>query len=351
MKYSYTHTLQKAYWLAIFCLLSHWSWAKQFASANEGVYRSSNKEVYAKQPASRALTEVLREMETEFSISFIYSPDLITGKTVSKQLQAKNLTKKLQEVLSQLGLSFKKLDKTHYVIIQKGNIALPESKVEKGALDALVIENQSASLNTKSVQWEINEQVVVGKVTTAEGEAIPGASVLLKGTTNGTATDANGNYKLSLPDGGGILVFSFIGFVSQEIALNNQTTINITLVSDVKALSEVVVVGYGTQQRKDLTGSISSVTAAQIEKVPVTTIDKALQGRSAGVQVTTDDGSPGASISVRIRGIGSIGDNSPLYVVDGYPISGGINTLNPNDIATIDVLKDASATAIYGSRA
>ncbi len=112
-----------------------------------------------------------------------------------------------------------------------------------------------------------------------------------------------------------------------------------------------MVVGYGTQKRKDLTGAVSSVTAAQIEKVPVTTLDQALQGRSAGVQVTNNDGAPGGGVQVQIRGIGSLGSNSPLYVVDGYPVSGGVNTLNPNDIASIDVLKDASATAIYGNRA
>src|SRR5206468_12724097 len=120
---------------------------------------------------------------------------------------------------------------------------------------------------------------------------------------------------------------------------------------DSRELNQVVVIGYGTQKRKDLTGSVSSIGEAQIKNVPVTTLDQAIQGRAAGVNVTNNDGAPGASVFVQIRGIGSLGSNAPLYVVDGYPITGGLNALNPNDIASIDILKDASATAIYGNRA
>ena len=137
----------------------------------------------------------------------------------------------------------------------------------------------------------------------------------------------------------------------QRIKVGNRHVIDVTLVPDNRQLSQVVVVGYGTQKRKDLTGSVSSIGAAQIEKVPVTTLDQAIQGRSAGVNVINNDGAPGGGVQIQIRGIGSLGNNDPLFVVDGYPIAGGLNTINPNDIASIDILKDASATAIYGNRA
>ncbi len=193
---------------------------------------------------------------------------------------------------------------------------------------------------------------ITGKVTENKGtSSIPGTNVTVKGTQTGTVTNPDGTYSVNVPGNTATLVFSSVGYVSQEIVVGNQSIINIDLAVDSKSLSEVVVVGYGTQQRKDITGAISSVTSAQIEKVPVATLDQALQGRSPGVQVTNNDGSPGGGVSVQIRGTGTFGNNSPLYVVDGYPISGGINTLNPNDIASMEILKDASATAIYGNRA
>src|SRR6185312_16325985 len=148
-------------------------------------------------------------------------------------------------------------------------------------------------------------------------------------------------------------VISYVGFVPKEIPVGNRSNFNIRLVAENQSIQQVVVIGYGTAKRKDLTGAISSVSADQIEKVPITTAEQALQGRAAGVQIVNNDASPGGNISVLIRGIGSLasGGNNPLYVVDGYPTTGGINNLNPNDVASIDVLKDASATAIYGIRA
>ena len=192
---------------------------------------------------------------------------------------------------------------------------------------------------------------ITGQVVSATGDALPGVTVLLKGTTRGTATDVDGTFSLDVPEQAGTLVFSFIGFTTEERDFTGPGAVNVTLSDDAEALEEVVVVGYGTQKREDVTGAISSVSAAQIEKTPVTTLDQALQGRSAGVQVTNNDASPGAGIQVQIRGVGGFGNNDPLYVVDGYPITGGINTINPSDIASMDILKDASATAIYGNRA
>lgn len=195
-------------------------------------------------------------------------------------------------------------------------------------------------------------RTVSGTVTAAdEGTAIPGANVIIKGTSRGTVTDVDGKFSITVSDNAETLVISSIGYASQEIVVGDRTNFSVNLAPDIQSLAEVVVIGYGTQERKDVSGAIASVTAAQIEKVPVSTLDQALQGRSPGVQVTNNDGSPGAGITVQIRGTGSFGDNTPLYVVDGYPISGSLNTLNPNDIASMEILKDASATAIYGSRA
>jgi TonB-dependent starch-binding outer membrane protein SusC len=193
---------------------------------------------------------------------------------------------------------------------------------------------------------------VSGNITDANGQPLEGASVKLKGRGSGTTTDSRGYFSLQVPEAGGVLVVSYVGYQVAELPVSRaSSSIKIALTQLDTKIDEVVVVGYGTQKRKDLTGSVSSIGPAQIENVPVTTLDQAIQGRAAGVNVTNNDGTPGASVFIQIRGIGSLGSNTPLYVVDGYPITGGLNALNANDIATIDILKDASATAIYGNRA
>lgn len=198
-----------------------------------------------------------------------------------------------------------------------------------------------------------SQKIISGKVTDADLKPLSGATVYVKGSKVATSAATDGSFTISLPATSKILVVSSVGFVAQEVTVGNSVTLSIVLQKEAANLNEVVVIGYGTQKRKDLTGAISSVSAATIEKVPVVSVDQALQGRAAGVQVTNNDGAPGGNISVLIRGVGSLasGGNNPLYVVDGYPLDGGINNINPSDIATIDVLKDASATAIYGIRA
>lgn len=191
-------------------------------------------------------------------------------------------------------------------------------------------------------------RTVTGTVR-SEGEALPGVSVTEKGTTNGTVTDSNGKFSLSVSSGA-TLVFSFVGMVPQEIAVGSQTNIDVDLVADISQLEEVVIIGYGTAKKSDLTGSVVSVGGDDLKKMPVATISETLTGRMAGVHVTSTEGSPDAEIRIRIRGGTSISqDNSPLYIVDGFPI-GSINDISPSDIESITVLKDASSTAIYGSR-
>ena len=196
------------------------------------------------------------------------------------------------------------------------------------------------------------ERTVSGRVLSAEDNSPqPGVSVAVKGTTRGATTDASGQYRIGIPAGKVTLVFSSVGFLGQEVEINNQTTVDIRLASDDKTLNEIVVVGYGTQKKSQTTGAISSVSSKEIAELPITNARQALQGRAAGVDVVQNSSKPGAGPVVRIRGRRSINaSNDPLYVVDGIPLAGGIDDINPYDIASMEVLKDASATAIYGSR-
>jgi TonB-linked SusC/RagA family outer membrane protein len=198
--------------------------------------------------------------------------------------------------------------------------------------------------------WAQDRQVTGRIVSDADGTPLPGVNVVVKGTTRGTTTNAEGRYNLSVPDGA-TLTISSIGYVAQDIQVGNQSTIDLKLVSNAADLSEIVVVGYGTQKKSQLTGAISSVGAKEIQELPITNARQALQGRAAGVDVVQNGSRPGAGVSVRIRARRSINaSNDPLYVVDGIPLAGGIDDINPNDIVGMEVLKDASATAIYGSR-
>jgi TonB-dependent starch-binding outer membrane protein SusC len=213
------------------------------------------------------------------------------------------------------------------------------------------------------------QNTVSGMVYDPAGIALPGVNVLIKGTNQGSTTDSNGKFTLSASSND-VLVISFIGYKTQEVKIANQTTISVTLLEDVSTLSELVVIGYGSIKRTDLTTSVSSINQEEINSLPVAGVDQAIQGRLAGVTVTNNGGQPGGGVSVRVRGITSVNGNEPLYVIDGVPIQNPVTTLdanflgggsgqtaqsvmaaiNPADIESIDVLKDASAQAIYGSR-
>ncbi len=201
------------------------------------------------------------------------------------------------------------------------------------------------------VQVFAQDRMVTGKVSSSDdASGIPGASVSVKGTSKGTTTDADGNYKISVSTSS-VLVFSSVGFNSQDVSVGNKTQINVSLSTDNKSLSEVVVVGYGTQKKSQMTGAISSVTSKQITEMPITNLGQAMQGRVAGVDVAQSGSKPGTVPKVLIRGRRSFNaGNDPLYVVDGIPLSGGYEDMNPNDVASMEILKDATATAIYGAR-
>jgi TonB-linked SusC/RagA family outer membrane protein len=196
------------------------------------------------------------------------------------------------------------------------------------------------------------DRQITGTVTATENkQPLPGATVAVKGTKIATTTDAQGKYRITVPSGATTLVFSSASHVTYEIPINGRSVIDADLIAEVKALDDVVVVGYSTVKRKDLTGSVSSVSAKQLKDFPLSSAAEALQGKLAGVQVISTEGAPGAEILVRVRGGGSITqDNSPLYIVDGVQVENALSVLSPQDIASVDVLKDASTTAIYGAR-
>ncbi|MEQ7801490.1 TonB-dependent receptor [Pedobacter sp. ASV1-7] len=211
---------------------------------------------------------------------------------------------------------------------------------------------------TVSVKRKIEETIIqknttiIGKVIDEKGEPLTGVSIRIKGSSIGTTSDFSGNYKINIKSSEAIIVFSFLGFESQERKVGSNTVLNVTLKEDAKELNQVVVIGYGEVKRGDLTGSVAEVKLSDLKKAPVLSIDQSLAGRVAGVRVSSNDGQPGSELNVVIRGGNSLTQsNAPLYVVDGFPLEDpGLLSLNPEDIKSMNILKDASATAIYGSR-
>jgi len=200
---------------------------------------------------------------------------------------------------------------------------------------------------------QAQEATITGIVTSGNGaESLIGVNVFVKGTNVGTVTDLDGSYTITAPEANSTLVFSFIGFTTQEVDLEGRSEVNVTLFEDTETLNEIVVVGYGTQIKRQVTGSVQTIDADELADIPVSQVTQKVQGRLAGVQINQTTGKPGQGMSVRIRGQLSVsGGSDPLYVIDGFPISGGINDINPDEIEDITILKDAASTSLYGSRA
>lgn len=202
--------------------------------------------------------------------------------------------------------------------------------------------------------WAFAQSTVTGRVTDEAGEPLVGTNVMIKGTTSGTMTDYNGNYSLPNVRQGAVLVFSSIGYATQEIRVGSQRVINVTLANDTNFLDDVVVVAYGTARKKDLTGAMTSIKGENIAAQNVSTISRALEGAAPGIQVSSVDGQPGLDMAIRVRGVSSTIDGSAtaLVVIDGVPAqtNNPLSTINPSDIASVSVLKDAASTALYGSR-
>jgi TonB-linked SusC/RagA family outer membrane protein len=280
--------------------------------------------------ATVSLRQLLGQWEKQYHSIISYDSEVVGDKRVLVQAEAGTLDEKLARVLMQVGLSFKKLHAHNYVITPAGSSsAAPTSPLTDAGV--------------ASVQ-------LTGRVVDEKNEGLPGATVLLKGTTNGSTTDMDGKFSLTVPSATGVLVVSFVGYQSQEVSISNSLVVNVVLKADTKSLDEVVVVGYGTQKKRDLTGTVLSLDNADIVKSKAPNAQEALQGRMAGVDVKRASGKPGSDLTVEIRGANSIGGNTqPLYILDGIPVT-NINDINPSDIERMDVLKDASSTAIYGSR-
>ncbi|MGH2645526.1 MAG: TonB-dependent receptor plug domain-containing protein, partial [Chitinophagaceae bacterium] len=266
------------------------------------------------------ITRALREIEKKSNYRFLYNDALLSpDMKVNVHAEDVSVPHVVNQILSGTELTYKIIG-THLIVIAAKN-------------------SQIEAVHVK------------GKVTDAHGNALPGVTIQVKGTTLGTVTDAEGIYAIDVPDDA-VLVVSSIGYESQEVVVNGKANLNITLQASNAGLNELVVIGYGTQKKADITGAISSVSAASLKNTPVMNIEQAMEGRASGLTIAASSGQPGAASTVRIRGTTSINNSDPLYIVDGVPVDvGGIGYLNPADIESIQILKDAASAAIYGTRA
>jgi TonB-linked SusC/RagA family outer membrane protein len=300
---------------------------------------------------SRSLRQALSQLEARYRITFGYSNNLIDNQTVSNENWLKQPTAEqaIRSLLEPFQLTFEKVGKNTFLIFSKPLLPASPTNQKSGRTDA----GSAGSPSDSPSEGGFDRSAVFtvsGRVVNEAAEALPGVSVLLKGTSVGTATNAEGRYSLNLPDGNGTLIFSFISYTTEEVAVNGRTSIDLTMLPDIKALGEVVVVGYNTQKKANLTSAVSTIKGEVLENRPVTNALNALQGTATGVVVQRSTGQPGnEQYSIQIRGLSSVNGGRPLVWVDGAP--GSLDNLNPNDIESITVLKDAAATAIYGARA
>lgn len=308
---------------------------------------------------------ILFQIEENHGVEFNYDDILIRSKTlaIENQFKITDVDEFLKRVLPPIGLSHLKINKKTYVIIPYSN---DRQEIIKSAQKYMT----NVGLSTENLT-HINtispiKITVSGRVTDDTEEGIPGVNIVIEGTQNGVITDVDGNYIIDVEENT-VLIFSFVGYRTVRIPVNNQSVINVQLEENTTALDEIVVIGYGSVKKSDLTGAISSIKGDEISSTPITSFDQGLQGRAAGVQVVQVSGRPGGETSIRIRGTSSISaGNEPLYVIDGMYVisnasetsSGGnrgpklnpLSSINPNDISSIEILKDASALSIYGSR-
>ena len=311
-------------------------------------------------PTERRLYSVkdhLFDLERSFNVYFNFDDDLLKNKRVSNQpvvpSTVTEMEKHLDVLLKGVGLTVVKIHSRRYVVLAVPTKIMdenPEFKVNRQDTYSSA-GTDSTNDHTSELVDQMNDRITVrGRITDRSGEPLPGVHVIVKGTLLGTASDLNGRFELTFPSEYTVLQFSFIGFATKEITVGNDLFLDIQLEALAITGEDVVVVGYGSQKRRDLTGSVGSLSGDQLRDIPHLSVEQTLQGRLSGVQVVPASGKPGDAVSVRIRGTGTINDSEPLYVIDGFPVSGGLSAFNVDDIASIDVLKDASAAAIYGAR-
>ncbi len=294
-----------------------------------------------------SLKQALKEIEKQSDYTFVYSDSKIdVNKKVDINVKDCALVEVLDQLMADSEIRYTSVD-NHIVLTGKRNLIyrLP-AITHEAVLNREVIDMEAISplRNVLLQQVSVTGQII----SSADGQPLPGVNVVVKGTTIGTTTDINGSFTLNVPDPNATLILSFVGFQTQEVALAGQKSINVTLVEETQELQEIVVVGYGTRLRGELTGAVSTMKS---EDLNISTASSALgrmQGQVAGVSVTNSN-TPGGDAFVRVRGMGTINDSKPLYVIDGVPSDPG-SSLNPNDIESISVLKDATSSAIYGTR-
>ncbi|WP_229311859.1 SusC/RagA family TonB-linked outer membrane protein [Larkinella rosea] len=310
----------------------------------------------------QALIDVLKNLEKQHHVVFDYNRRELKDKFVAPVTNASgSLERTLQTLLAPFNLVVEKNNPHSYLIYNRdrkrpetkstGDTKTAEPPTSSGTNSETQPQPSFSSAVSPTGSSPIQERTISGNVTdVARNESLPGVSIIQKGTNHGTTTDKDGAFRMQVPNEDVVLVFSYVGYEKQEVAVRSQSTLTVRLKADEKSLEEVVVVGYGTVKKSDLTGSVAKVGEANIKATPIASLDRAMQGRAAGVQVVTNSARPGGSSTIRIRGSGSVNaSNDPLYVIDGFP-TGNLNSINTDDIESIEVLKDASATAIYGSR-
>ncbi|MGK6352830.1 SusC/RagA family TonB-linked outer membrane protein [Parapedobacter sp. DT-150] len=276
------------------------------------------------------LRDVMKEIQKQQGYLFFFRGDQIATKRVSVDLKQVELSDAMNRILENQGLVWSIKNKT--IIVKRGTPSVIPAEADSPPMR--------------------QQRTITGRVTDETGQPIEGVTVTLKGTSIGTTTDAEGRYNIAVADEAGSLVFSMVGYDAAEQAIGTSQTVNVTLTTAMSDLEEVVVVGYGTQSARQVSSAISKVDAEDFADLPVAQFSQKLQGKLAGVQIAQATGTPGGGMNIRVRGAASINAGaSPLYVVDGNPITGGISNINPNEIESISVLKDAAATALYGSRA
>jgi TonB-dependent starch-binding outer membrane protein SusC len=370
-------------WLSMTALLfstSLFAYSQEYASLAPSLQEEkSMPQAKVPAPNKKSLREILSALGTAYQVSFNYDDDAVKDVAFSEDFvwgKQEKLDKILKRLLPASQLKFEKLDQKNYLIYfrKKRSSSAPEKKAGEST-SAIKTEDQTtyqapASEALLTALTKDLSQLVKGIITDENNQPLPGVNILVKGTTNGTTTDAEGKFSINVADANAVLVISFIGYATQEVGAGNRTEIMVLLVPDVKALQEVVVIGYGTVKKADLTGSVSSLGSDDFNKGITTAPQQLMQGKISGVNISLNSGEPGANATVLIRGGTSISaSNRPLYVIDGIPVdynesnyitanqdrmspfaNNPLNLLNPSDIKSIDVLKDASATAIYGSR-
>lgn len=292
------------------------------------------------------LRDILSQIEKQAEIKFVYSTKIKSNQRLTLNVSKRKLSTVLDEILKPIAIEYEVIE---------NRILLKKSKDEQSLLPN---EEEQAAAVIQPIELPVS-----GTIKDEKGVTMAGVSILIKGTSRGTTTDANGNFKIDVPDKNTALIISYVGYLSRQITVGNQSQINITLLPDERSLNEVQVVAFGEQRKRDVTGSIASLKAADIRANTASSPDVALQGRAAGVQITQAGGTPGGAVRINVRGVASINSNSqPLIVIDGQPVNssafgtGGVAMnplaeINPDDIESMEVLKDASASILFGSRA